>query len=66
MNGVYFVLYVGDMEICGESEEDLRVIIIGSVEVFKRKDLKINADESKVVVLGGDGGWAYDVSVEKR
>ena len=33
------------------------------VEVSKRRGLKVNADESKVMVLGGEEGLEYEIYV---
>ena len=38
--------------LCGESEEDLGVMLGRFVEVCRRKGLKVNAGMSKVIVLG--------------
>ena len=35
------------------------------VEVCRRRGLKVNADESKVMVLGGNGGLVYEVCVDR-
>ena len=40
----------------GEMEEDLKVMVGHFVEVCKRKGLKINADESRMMVIGGEEG----------
>ena len=37
--------------LCGESEEDLRVMVGRFVEACRRRELKINAGKSKVMVL---------------
>ena len=47
------LLYAGDLVLCAELEEDLRVMVGRFVEVCKRRGLKINADKSKVMVLNG-------------
>ena len=44
-------LHAGDLVYYGESEEDLKVMVGGFVEVRGRRSLKANADKSKV--LGG-------------
>ena len=41
--------------LCGEFEEDLKVMVGHFVEMCKRC-LKINADKSKVMVLGREEG----------
>ena len=46
-------LYGDDLVLCGESEEDLRVMVEGFFEVCRR-GLKVNAHKNKVMVLGGE------------
>ena len=43
--------------LCGESEEDLRGM------VFRRRDIKVNADKTKVMVLGRKEGLESEVLV---
>ena len=50
------LLYADDLVLCSESE-DLRV----TVGVCKRRDLKVNADKSKVMVFNGEEGLEYEV-----
>ena len=45
------LLYTYDQVLCGELEEDMRVMIGCFVEVCKRRDLKVNAEKE---VLGGE------------
>ena len=47
------LLYTDDLALCGESEEDLRVMVGCFAEVCRRRGLKVNAGKSKVMVLGG-------------
>ena len=47
--------------LCGKSEEDLRAMLGRFVEVCRRRCLKVNADKSKVMVLGGEEGLEYEV-----
>ena len=42
--------------VCGESEDDMRVMVGHFVEVRKRRSPNRNADKGKVIVLGGGGG----------
>ena len=44
------------MVLCCESEEDLRAIVERFVEVCRRRVLKVNAGNSKVMSLGGEEG----------
>ena len=39
-----------------EVEEELRAMLGRLVEVCRRRDLKVNAGKSKVMVLGGEEG----------
>ena len=48
--------YGEDLVSCGESEEDLKVMVGHFVEVCKRKCLKVNADKNKVMMLCGEEG----------
>ena len=47
------LLYRNDLLLCGESDEDLRVMVGRFVEVCRREGLKVNVDKSKVMVLNG-------------
>ena len=49
-------MYADDLDLCGESEEDLRVIVGRFAEVCTRKGLKVNAGKSNVMVLNGEEG----------
>ena len=48
------LLYGDYLVLCGKSEEDLKVIVGCLVEVCRRRGLRVNADKSKVMVLGGE------------
>ena len=50
------LLYAGDLVLCGESEEDLRVMVRRFTEVCRRRGLKVNAGKSKVIVLNDEEG----------
>ena len=52
---IHGLLYAPDLILCGEFEEDLRVMVVFFIEVCK-KDLNVNGDERKEMVLGGDVG----------
>ena len=54
-------MYANDLALCGESEEDLKVMMRNFVEVCRRKGLKVNADETKVMELGGEEGSRCDL-----
>ena len=49
-------LYEDDLVLCGELEEDLRVMVGLFAEVFRRRGLKVNVGKSKVRVLKGEEG----------
>ena len=41
-----------DLSLCGESEEELRAMMVRRfAEVYRRRELKVNAGKSKVMVL---------------
>ena len=58
------LLYVGDLVLRGESEEDLKAMVGRFVEVCRRRYLKVNAGKSKVMVLGGEEGLECEVCVD--
>ena len=47
------LLYEDYLILCGESEEDLRVMVGRFVEVCRR-ELKVNLGKSKVMVMNGE------------
>ena len=59
--------YVNDLVLCGYSEEDLRVMLEWFLKIYRRRGLKVNADKSKVMVLGGEEGLKCEIhGNEKR
>ena len=46
-------MYADGLALCGESEEDLRVMVGHFAEVCSRRGLKVNAVKNKVMVLNG-------------
>ena len=56
-------LYVDDLILCGELDEDLKAMVGRFVEVCRRKGLKVNAPKSKVMVLGWEEGLKCDFCV---
>ena len=50
------LLYADDLVLCGESEEDLRVMVGQFAKVCRRRGLKVNAGKSKMMVLNGEEG----------
>ena len=57
-------LYVDYLVLCDESEKELRATVGRSVEVYRRRGLKDNADKSKVIVLGGEEVLECEVCVD--
>ena len=57
------LLYADDLVLCSESEEDLRAIVGRSIEVCRRRGLKVNATRSKVMLLGGEDVLECEVCV---
>ena len=57
------IFYADELVLCGESEEDLRAIV-GRFEVCRRRELKVNAAKSKVMVLGGEEGLECEVFID--
>ena len=54
------LLYADYLVLCGESEEDLGVMIGHFVKVGKISGLKVNADKSKGMELGEEEGPTYE------
>ena len=50
------LLLADDLVLCGESEEDLRVMVGWFAEVCRRRGLKVIVGKSKVMVLNGEEG----------
>ena len=58
------LLYADVLVLCGDSREELRAMMGRFVEVYGRRDLKVNAGTSKVMVLGGEEGLKCEVCVD--
>ena len=56
------LLYADDLVLCGESEEDLKVMV-GQFAGVCRRGLKINAGKSKVMLMNGKEGLKCEVHV---
>ena len=56
-------LYADDLILCGESEEDLKVMVGLFAEVCRRRGLKVNAGKSKLMVLNEEEGLECEVHV---
>ena len=48
------LLYADDLVLCCESEGDLRALVGRFAEVCRRREVKVNAAKSKVMVLNGE------------
>ena len=59
------ILYVDELVLCSESEEDLRLMVELFAEVCRKRGLKINAGKSKVMVLNGEEGLKCKVHVDR-
>ena len=58
------LLYADDLVLYGESEDDQKVMIGHFVEACKRRGLRVNTDNSKVMVSGGEEGSICVVIVD--
>ena len=61
---IAWLLYVDDLVLCGESEEDLRVIVGPFAEVYRKRGLKVNAGKNKVILLNGEEELECEVRVD--
>ena len=50
------LLYVDDLVLCAEKEEDMKVMVVRFVEICRIRGLKDNADKNNAMVLGGEEG----------
>ena len=58
------LLYADDLVLCGESEKNLRVMVGQFAKVCRRRGLKVNAGNSKVIVMNGEEGLECEVHVD--
>ena len=58
------LLYTNDLVLCGESEEDLRVMVGWFAKMYRRRGVKFNEDKSKVMVLNGEEGLECKVYID--
>ena len=58
------LLYADDLFLCGESEEDLKAMMGLSVEVCRKRGLKVNAGKRKVMVMNGEEGLECEIHVD--
>ena len=45
------LLYADDLVSCGESKEDLKVMVVHFVELRRRRDLKVIADKNMMMSM---------------
>ena len=55
------LLYAGDLVLCDQPEEGLKVMVERFVDVCRRRGLKVNAGTSTAMVLGGEEGLQCEV-----
>ena len=58
------LLYANDLVLCGESEEDLKVIVECILELCRKRGLKVDTGKGKVIFLGGEEGLKCEVCVD--
>ena len=58
------LLYVDDLVLSGESEENLRVMVGRFVEVCRRRGPKVNAGKRKMMVRNGEKGLECEVHTD--
>ena len=56
--------HADDLVLGDDSEEDLKVMVGHFVEVFRRRDLKVNANKRKGMVIGGEERLEYAIRVD--
>ena len=56
-------LYVDDLALCGESEENLRAMVV--LLACRRRGLKANTGKSKVVMLNGEEELECEIRVDR-
>ena len=58
------LLYAYDLVLCGESKEDLRVMVGQFAEECRRRGLKVKAGKRKIMVQNGEEGLKCEVYVD--
>ena len=58
------LLYAGNLDLCGKSKEDLKVVVKCIVEMCRRRGLKVNADNMKVMVSFEEEILGCEISVD--
>ena len=59
------LLYTDDLLLCGELEEELRAMVGWFVEGCRRRELKVNADKSKVILMNGEEGLEFEIHIDR-
>ena len=49
---------------CGESEEELKMMVGRFIELCRRRGLNVNADKMKVMGFGGEEGMDSEIRVD--
>ena len=57
-------MYADDCVLCGESVEEMRVMVGRFVEVCRRRGLKVNVGKKKGMVMNGEEGLECEVYVD--
>ena len=57
------LLYGNDLILCSELKEELRALVGHFAEIYRR-GLKVNADKSKVMVLGGEEELVCEIHID--
>ena len=55
------LLFADDLDVCGESKENLKAMLGRLFEMYRRKGLKVNSDKRKVIVMNGEERLEYAV-----
>ena len=58
------LLYADHLVLCGDSEEDLRVMLGWFAEVCRSRGLKVKPGKSKMMVLNGEEGLECEVHAD--
>ena len=59
------LLCADNLVLCGDLEDDLRVMVGRFAEVCRRRGLKVNAGKSKVMILNGEEGLEREVYIDR-
>ena len=50
-------MYVHDLVLCGESEENLKMMVRCFIKVCRRRGVKVNAHKRNMMTLEGERDW---------